>query len=108
MTLITSLCEQVDFGPNSRILDLGASRKKAAKYQFAIAQKPATMLRKEALSPNSTMATTCKHPKVRIVSRQDDIEFVECLECGEIFDSDEFRDMELEDSAERERQEEDA
>lgn len=54
------------------------------------------------------MATTCKHPKVRIVSRHDDVEFVECLECGEIFDSDELRDMEMEDSAERERQEEDA
>ena len=54
------------------------------------------------------MATTCKHPQVRIVSRHDDVEYVECLECGEVFDSEEFRDMELEDSAEREKQEEDA
>ncbi len=46
-----------------------------------------------------TMATACKHPKVRIVSRHDDTEFVECLECGEIFDSEEFRDMEIEDTA---------
>jgi len=45
-----------------------------------------------------TMATACKHPKVRIVSRHDDIEFVECLDCGEVFDSEEFRDMEIEDS----------
>ena len=49
-----------------------------------------------------TMATTCRHPKVRIVSRHDDTEFVECLECGEIFDSEEFRDMEIEDTAETE------
>ena len=42
------------------------------------------------------MPTICKHPRVRIVSRQDDIEFVECLDCGEVFDSDEFRDMEIE------------
>jgi Zn ribbon nucleic-acid-binding protein len=42
------------------------------------------------------MASVCKHPRVRIVSRHDDIEFVECLECGEIFDSEEFRDMEIE------------
>ena len=42
------------------------------------------------------MPTPCKHPKVRVVSRQDDIEFVECQDCGEIFDSEEFRDMEIE------------
>ncbi len=30
------------------------------------------------------------------MSRQDDIEFVECQDCGEVFDSDEFRDMEIE------------
>jgi hypothetical protein len=46
-----------------------------------------------------TMATACRHPKVRIVSRHDDSEYVECLECGEIFDSEEFRDMEIEDTA---------
>jgi hypothetical protein len=45
------------------------------------------------------MATACKHPKVRIVSRHDDTEYVECLECGEVFDSEEFRDMEIEDTA---------
>jgi len=51
------------------------------------------------------MATICKHPKVRIVSRHEDTEFVECLECGEVFDSDEFRDMELEETAEPEEAE---
>ena len=45
------------------------------------------------------MATVCKHPRVRIVSRHEDSEFVECLECGEIFDSEEFRDMEIENTA---------
>jgi len=50
------------------------------------------------------MATACKHPKVRIVSRHDDSEFVECLECGEIFDSEEFRDMEIEETAGTERE----
>jgi hypothetical protein len=48
------------------------------------------------------MATACRHPKVRIVSRTEDAEFVECLECGEVFDSEEFRDMEIEDTAETE------
>jgi hypothetical protein len=45
------------------------------------------------------MATICKHPKVRIVSRHEDTEFVECLECGEVFDSAEFSDMEIEETA---------
>jgi hypothetical protein len=54
------------------------------------------------------MATACKHPKVRIVSRQEDAEFVECLECGEVFDSEEFRDMEIEESAETEDVSDDA
>ncbi len=48
------------------------------------------------------MATACRHPKVRIVSRQEDTEFVECLECGEVFDSEEFRDMEIEETADKE------
>ena len=46
------------------------------------------------------MATACKHPRVRIVSRLEDSEFVECLECGEVFDSEEFHDMTIEESAE--------
>ena len=48
------------------------------------------------------MATACKHPRVRIVSRHEDTEFVECLECGEVFDSEEFRDMEIEETVETE------
>jgi hypothetical protein len=40
----------------------------------------------------------CKHPRVQIVSRDEDSEFVECLECGEIFESSEFRDMNIEET----------
>ena len=54
---------------------------------------------------SKTMATVCKHPRVRIVSRHDDAEFVECLECGEIFDSEEFHDMEIEETVETEEAE---
>jgi hypothetical protein len=42
------------------------------------------------------MDTFCKHPKVRVVAREEDAEYVECQECGEVFDSDEFRDMAIE------------
>ena len=38
----------------------------------------------------------CKHPRVQIVSRDQEAEFVECKECGEIFDSSEFKDMNIE------------
>ena len=48
------------------------------------------------------MATICKHPRVRIVSRHEDSEFVECMDCGDVFDSDEFHDMEIEETAELE------
>jgi hypothetical protein len=48
------------------------------------------------------MTTECKHPKVRIVSRDEDAEFVECLDCGEVFDSAEFNDMAIEEDADDE------
>jgi Zn ribbon nucleic-acid-binding protein len=54
------------------------------------------------------MATVCKHPRVRIVSRHDDLEFVECLECGEIFDSEEFHDMEIEETVQADQADSDA
>ena len=41
----------------------------------------------------------CKHPRVQIVSRDEDSELVECKECGEIFESREFKDMNIEESA---------
>jgi hypothetical protein len=47
------------------------------------------------------MVTACKHPKVRIVSRHEDTEFVECLECGDVFDAEEFNDMAIEESSEK-------
>jgi len=40
----------------------------------------------------------CKHPRVQIVSREEDAEFVECQECGEIFESSELRDMNIEET----------
>jgi hypothetical protein len=40
----------------------------------------------------------CKHPRVRVVAREEDSEFVECLECGEVFESSEFKDMDIEES----------
>ena len=44
----------------------------------------------------STMNTPCKHPQVRVVAREEDAEYVECQDCGEVFDLAEFRDMQRE------------
>ncbi len=55
--------------------------------------------------PQNAEKQPCKHPRVQIVSREEDAEFVECLECREIFESSELKDMSIEDSAEGEAQE---
>lgn len=47
----------------------------------------------------------CKHPRVQVVSRDEDAEFVECLECREVFESSELKDMSIEESTEDEAQE---
>jgi hypothetical protein len=42
------------------------------------------------------MTAACKHPIVKIVAREEDAEFVECQNCGEVFDSAEFSDIAIE------------
>jgi len=54
---------------------------------------------------NKHAAAKCKHPSVRIVAREEDSEFVECLECGEVFESSEFKDMDIEESKQLEAEE---
>jgi Zn ribbon nucleic-acid-binding protein len=45
---------------------------------------------------NAAQQPACKHLRVQIVSRDEDAEFVECKDCGEIFESSEFKDMNIE------------
>jgi hypothetical protein len=47
-------------------------------------------------SQSDAMNNQCRHPRVQVVSRDEDSEYVECLECREVFESSEFRDMEIE------------
>jgi Zn ribbon nucleic-acid-binding protein len=56
------------------------------------------------LSPLAMEA--CNHPRVRVLTREEDAEFVECLECGEVFDSHEFADMAIEERTQQEKQKE--
>src|SRR5205807_8205913 len=45
---------------------------------------------------NKPMEKPCQHPRVQIVSRDEEAEYVECLECREVFESSEFKDMDIE------------
>ncbi len=42
------------------------------------------------------MDQPCRHARVQIVAREEDTEYVECMECREVFESSEFRDMDIE------------
>jgi hypothetical protein len=54
-------------------------------------------------TPDPTdMKKVCRHPRVRVVAREEDAEFVECQECGDVFDSSEFKDMAIEDNTQPE------
>lgn len=54
------------------------------------------------------MPESCKHPAVRVVSRTEETEFVECVQCGEVFDSEEFEDMRIEETLAQNEEDEDA
>lgn len=47
-------------------------------------------------SLSKSMEKQCQHPRVQIVAREEDSEFVECMECREVFEASEFKDMAIE------------
>ena len=56
------------------------------------------MTAKPPLPVQTANKQPCKHPRVQIVSRDEDTEYVECLECREVFESSEFKDMSIEEN----------
>jgi hypothetical protein len=84
------------------------SRKAVLKYRKIPQNVPISkvdsdsMTAKSPASPTPAIKQPCKHPRVEIVSRDEDGEFVECKECGEIFESSEFRDMNIEEQTREE------
>ena len=50
----------------------------------------------QPVSPQKISPDQCKHPRVQVVSRDEEAEYVECKECGEVFESSEFKDMAIE------------
>ena len=53
-------------------------------------------------SPKNQAPGKCRHPRVKIVAREDDAKFVECLECREVFESSKFKDMAIEERTDEE------
>jgi hypothetical protein len=45
---------------------------------------------------SNAMDQPCQHARVQVVARDEDAEYVECMECREVFESSEFRDMDIE------------
>ncbi len=87
-------------------LDKAQRRSKIPEIPAICAPRPVVggpsgfMTSKPTPSPqNVNMKQPCKHPRVQIVSRDEESEFVECKECGEIFESSEFKDMNIEERA---------
>jgi hypothetical protein len=62
---------------------------------------PTRMLQSESSNTplSKPMDKQCQHPRVQIVARDEDSEFVECLECREVFEASEFKDMAIEESS---------
>jgi hypothetical protein len=54
--------------------------------------------------PKKVSQEQCKHPRVQIVSRDEETEYVECQECGDVFESSELKDMVIEEKKEPEEE----
>jgi len=83
--------------PQSRSTIPGNSGEKSSPDAVTFGVLSGYMTAKSPAPPqNANMKQPCKHPRVQIVSRDEESEFVECKECGEIFESSEFKDMNIE------------
>jgi hypothetical protein len=65
-----------------------------------IVDKFMTLSRSSQSHQKKVSPERCKHPQVQIVSRDEETEYVECQECGDVFESSEFRDMAIEEKKE--------
>jgi hypothetical protein len=63
---------------------------------------PSPQPQRDTMPSVSRPMNKCPHPRVQIVARDEDSEFVECLDCREVFEYSELKDMAIEDSASEE------
>jgi hypothetical protein len=60
--------------------------------------QPRSKIAPQPPQKNKVSPDLCKHPRVQIVSRDEESEYVECQECGDVFESSEFKDMTIEET----------
>jgi len=46
------------------------------------------------------MQTACNHPRTEIIARRDGVEYVECLDCRQIFEAEDLEPVAVEDDEE--------
>jgi hypothetical protein len=87
------------------VLDIAQSQSKipeipAKQTPPAVLAEPSVSMTPKSPAPpqSSDKKQPCKHPRVQVVGRDEDAEFVECKECGEVFESSEFKDMNIEEN----------
>src|ERR1700733_12690604 len=73
----------------------GGRRLQASKFHQKAVDRVTGPGQNLPIPPMTPTPAHCKHPQVRVVARDEDTEFVECLSCVEVFDSIEYRDMVL-------------
>jgi hypothetical protein len=84
------------------ILKLAAAKYRQLQEKRANSPKSRTVnkfmtLSHPSQSPQQKVSPEqCKHPQVQIVSRDEESEYVECQECGDVFESSELKDMAIE------------
>jgi hypothetical protein len=90
----------------SEILDKRIERPKISEIREPALESLATVRTMNFQNPSISnppsaqkpMEKICRHPRVRVVAREEDAEFVECQECGDVFEASEFRDMAIEET----------
>ncbi len=95
---IHSLSTEENLTRHLAVLQYPKFRRNIAPERIHLRDYPDNMTAKSPVPPsNVSTKQPCKHPRVQVVSRDEESEFVECKECGEIFESSEFKDMNIED-----------
>jgi len=75
--------------PNGTLGRKGGVSTPEASYSFS------TLLDQLAIMPD----TACSHPRTRLIARDKDAEYVECLDCGAILDASELEKQEKKEGA---------
>jgi hypothetical protein len=65
-----------------------------AKYAGALDRAPSRQDTDQTERKHQPMTIPCSHIRIRVIAHDDNGEFVECLDCKEIFESSELEESE--------------